>query len=109
MESETWIDPDELGVPWVDPAIQERVRWRDGDIVISVPVKSGTTSTMNIVHQLRSGGDADLKDVYLEVPWLELLPGPTTTADDILQKIDEVLATISSRPGGRCAISQMCC
>ena len=28
--------------------------WREGDIVVSVPGKSGTTWTMNIVHQLRT-------------------------------------------------------
>ena len=40
---------------WSDPVIQNRVRWRDGDIVVSVPAKSGTTWTMNIVHHLDSG------------------------------------------------------
>jgi hypothetical protein len=75
-------------VPWSDPAIQGAVAWRDGDIVVSVPVKSGTTWTMNIVHQLRSGGDPDLVDVYLEVPWLELLPGPSVTREEVIAKLD---------------------
>ena len=58
-------DPSEaVGVPWINTTIQQRIEWRDGDIVVSVPVKSGTTWTMNIVHQLRSGGDPDLFDVY---------------------------------------------
>src|ERR1043165_69525 len=61
------------GPGWIDPEIQNHVQWRDGDIVVSVPVKSGTTWTLNIVHQLRSGGDPDLRDVYAEVPWLELV------------------------------------
>jgi hypothetical protein len=63
------------------------VRWRDGDIVVSVPVKSGTTWTMNIVHQLRSGGDPDLEDVYVEVPWLELVPSPGVTREQRLAKL----------------------
>lgn len=88
--TDTWIDPEEVGVPWVDPEIQQRVDWRDGDIVVSVPVKSGTTWTMNIVHQLRSGGDPDLEDIYQEVPWLELVGGPTATPDEIVRRIDSM-------------------
>jgi aryl sulfotransferase len=74
------------GPGWIDPEIQSRVRWRGGDIVVSVPVKSGTTWTMNIVHQLRSGGDPDLEDVYVEVPWLELVPSPGVTREQRLAK-----------------------
>ncbi len=74
--------------PWINPAIQQRIEWRDGDIVISVPIKSGTTWTMNIVHQLREGGDPDLVDVYAEVPWIEFVPGPATTVDELAARID---------------------
>jgi hypothetical protein len=74
------------GPGWIDHEIQSRVLWRDGDIVVSVPVKSGTTWTMNIVHQLRSGGDPDLQDVYVEVPWLELVPSPGVTLEQRLAK-----------------------
>jgi len=74
------------GPGWIDPEIQRSVQWRDGDIVVSVPVKSGTTWTMNIVHQLRSGGDPDLDDVYVEVPWLELVPSPGVTREQRLAK-----------------------
>ncbi len=55
------------GVPWIRPEIQQQIRWRDGDVVISVPGKSGTTWMMNIVHQLHTGGDADFADVYVEI------------------------------------------
>jgi Sulfotransferase domain len=75
-------------VGWIDPGIQQEVRWRDGDIVVSVPIKSGTTWTMNIVHQLREGGDADLTDLYVEVPWLELVPGPGVTREQRLAKFE---------------------
>ena len=76
------------GVPWVNPEIQQRVKWRAGDIVASVPMKSGTTWTMNIVHQLRSGGDSSFRDIYEEMPWLELVPGPGVTPEDILAAFD---------------------
>jgi hypothetical protein len=79
---------EEPGVPWVDTEIQQQIQWRDGDVVVSVPVKSGTTWTMNIVHQLRAGGDPDLEDVYIEVPWLELVPKPGTAREALVAKID---------------------
>ena len=70
--------------PWIDPSLQGQVAWRDGDVVISVPPKSGTTWMMNIVHQLRSGGDDSFADVYAEVPWLELVPKPDSDRDAII-------------------------
>jgi hypothetical protein len=66
------------------------VNWRDGDVVVSVPVKSGTTWTMNIVHQLREGGDPNFEDLYVEVPWLELVPGPSVTREQRLAKLDRM-------------------
>jgi aryl sulfotransferase len=80
--------PEGGGIPWIDPTLQQQVSWRDGDIVISVPAKSGTTWTMNIVHQLRSGGDPDLDDIYAEVPWLELIPKPDTVRADLVARFD---------------------
>ncbi len=74
--------------PWIDPGIQQRIAWRDGDIVVSVPPKSGTTWTMNIVHQLRTGGDPDFGDIYVEVPWIELVPRPGADVDAIVAGID---------------------
>ncbi len=80
--------PEEPGVPWVNPEIQHLVAWRDGDIVVSVPVKSGTTWMMNIVHQLRSGGDPDFESIYAEVPWLEFVPKPGVTPVELAAGID---------------------
>ena len=74
--------------PWINPEIQQKIQWRDGDIVVSVPVKSGTTWTMNIVHQLRQGGDPELECVYTQVPWIEFVPGPTATVEGLVAKID---------------------
>nr|WP_255216683.1 sulfotransferase domain-containing protein [Pseudenhygromyxa sp. WMMC2535] len=62
--------------------------WREGDIVISVPPKSGTTWMMNIVHQLRTGGDGEFEDIYVEVPWLELVEGPGQTREERLRRWD---------------------
>jgi hypothetical protein len=73
--------------PWYHPEIQEQVEWRDRDIVISVPIKSGTTWTMNIVYQLLTGGDPDFADIYAEVPWLELLEAPGQSPQVILDRI----------------------
>ncbi|HET8695934.1 MAG TPA: sulfotransferase domain-containing protein [Gammaproteobacteria bacterium] len=70
--------------------IQADVKWRDGDIVVSVPVKSGTTWTMNIVHQLREGGDPHFQDLYVEVPWLELVPAPDSTREQRLAAFDRL-------------------
>ena len=74
------------GAPWVDFELQQQVPWRDGDVICSVPAKSGTTWTMNIVHQLRSGGDPDFKDIYIDVPWLEFVESPTDTREARLER-----------------------
>lgn len=72
--------------PWIDPQTQQRIEWRSGDIVISVPAKSGTTWTMNIVHQLRTGGDPDFEDLYVEVPWIEFVERPDQTPQERLER-----------------------
>jgi len=73
------------GAPgFINRSIQQQIAWRDGDIVISVPPKSGTTWIMNIVHQLRVGGDPDFVDIYAEVPWLELVPRPDARPEDLV-------------------------
>jgi len=84
MDSET----PPAGPPWIQPAIQEQIKWRDGDIVISVPAKSGTTWTMNIVYQLLSGGTADFQDIYEEVPWIEFLGHPEQAFQDVLDRVE---------------------
>lgn len=74
--------------PWICPEIQEQIRWRDQDIVISVPAKSGTTWTMNIVFQLLNGGTSDFKAVYDEVPWIEFLSRPGQPIQEVLDRVE---------------------
>jgi hypothetical protein len=81
----------EAGLPgFIDRSVQQQIAWRDGDIVISVPLKSRTTWMMNIVHQLRVGGDPDFVDIYAEVPWLELLPDPDVRPEDLVASFDSM-------------------
>ncbi len=79
--------PQRRGPPWIDPAIQRLIEWRDGDVVVSVPPKSGTTWTMNIVHQLLRGGTDGFDDIYAEVPWIEFLSGPQETQQDVADRV----------------------
>jgi hypothetical protein len=76
------------GPPWIAPEIQKNIKWRDGDVVISVPPKSGTTWTMNIVHQLLTGGTADFRDIYEEVPWVEFLGYPGQPHREVLDRVE---------------------
>jgi len=76
------------GPGWIQPEIQQKMTWRDGDVVISVPAKSGTTWTMNIVFQLLNGGTADFRDIYEEVPWIEFVGYPGETHEDIVARLD---------------------
>lgn len=75
------------GPPWIVPEIQQKIAWRDGDVVISVPIKSGTTWTMNIVHQLLTGGADDFRDVYEEVPWIEFLAFPGQSQEVVVERV----------------------
>ena len=76
------------GPPWLRPDIQSLIEWRDSDIVISVPPKSGTTWMMNIVHQLLNGGTDQFRDVYEEVPWIEFLGDPHDTIEQVADRIN---------------------
>ncbi|SFI62287.1 sulfotransferase domain-containing protein [Albimonas pacifica] len=85
--------PPRAGPPWIDPGIQSRIAWRDGDVVISVPPKSGTTWTMNIVHQLLAGAPSEFRDIYEEVPWIEFLAHPGETPQDVADRVAAMPAT----------------
>jgi aryl sulfotransferase len=75
------------GPPWLNPEIQKAVEARDGDIWIAVPAKSGTNWTMNIVHQLLTGGSADFDSIYRVVPWPEFVERPGQDPKEVLDRI----------------------
>jgi aryl sulfotransferase len=83
-------DAPPAGPPWIVPEIQQKIAWRDGDVVISVPLKSGTTWTMNIVHQLMNGGTADFRDIYEQVPWIEFLDSPGQPQQDVVDRVSKM-------------------
>lgn len=76
--------------PWIVQEMQQQIEWRDRDILISVPIKSGTTWTMNIVHQLTTGGDPDFTDIYAEVPWIEILTRPEMPIQELLNRVGQM-------------------
>lgn len=88
MDNPTAGDTDRAGPHWLQPEIQQRIKWRDGDVVISVPPKSGTTWTMNIVYQLLAGGTARFRDIYEQVPWIELLSHPEQPYQEVLDRLE---------------------
>lgn len=71
---------------WFFPLLQKEVEYRAGDTIIAVPAKSGTTWTMNIFHQLRTGGDPNFKDIYAEVPWPEFKERPDQLNEELLER-----------------------
>lgn len=73
---------------FIDNEIPQKMKWRDNDIVVSVPPKSGTTWGMNIAYQLREGGDAEFECLYSEVPWIEFLASPDMSTEDAASKLD---------------------
>lgn len=80
-------------VHWFQPPLQKEVKYRAGDIMISVPPKSGTTWTMNIIHQLRTGGDSDFKDIYAEVPWPEFKERPDQPNEELIERWNKIPET----------------
>ena len=81
------------GPPWLNPETQKGVVARDGDIWISAPVKSGTNWTMNIVHQLLTGGDATFDSIYSVVPWPSFVERPGQPPQEILDRIEAMPAS----------------
>lgn len=73
--------------PWLKPGIQKDLEARDGDIWIAVSPKSGTNWTMNIVHQLLTGADADFDSIYSVVPWPEFVERPGQEPQEVLDRI----------------------
>ena len=79
---------------WFSPPLQTKIKYRKGDTLIAVPAKSGTTWTMNIFHQLRTGGDPDFKDIYAEVPWSEFKERPDQPDEELLERWENMPAEV---------------
>lgn len=58
--------------PTHDPRILANFKPRASDVLITTAPKAGTTWMQQILHQLRTGGDADFDSIDAVVPWLEL-------------------------------------
>jgi hypothetical protein len=69
--------------PTHDPVILANFIARATDVLITTAPKAGTTWMQQILHQLRSGGDAEFASIDAVVPWLEL-PRRGRTAAAIL-------------------------
>lgn len=63
-----WGEP----TPTHDPSILANFKPRASDVLITTAPKAGTTWMQQILHQLRTGGDADFDSIDAVVPWLEL-------------------------------------
>lgn len=48
---------------------------------------------MNIVHQLLTGGTAEFRDIYEEVPWIEFLGHPERTHEEVLDRVESMPST----------------
>ena len=49
-----------------------RFKPRPSDVFVVTPPKCGTTWVQQIVHQLRTGGDMEFREITEVVPWIEL-------------------------------------
>ena len=57
--------------PMHDPYVLAHFQPRPTDVLITTAPKCGTTWMQQILHQLRSGGDASFGSLFEVVPWLE--------------------------------------
>jgi hypothetical protein len=75
--------------PTHDPVILANFVARPTDVLITTAPKAGTTWMQQILHQLRSGGDATFSSIDEVVPWLEL-PRSGKTAMEILDDFEAI-------------------
>lgn len=59
------------GDPYISRTIFSQIDWQPSDVMISVGMKQGTTWLLNIVHQLRTGGDDTFACLTDECPSLD--------------------------------------
>lgn len=68
--------------PFDSPDILGLFEWHAGDVVVSAGEKQGTTWMMNIVHQLRTGGDEEFSNIHEECLWFERSEHPGQSAQE---------------------------
>jgi len=91
-------------VVWVDHELPKKVEYRPGDTIISIPTKCGSSWSMNICHQIFTGGDKDFKDIYKEVPWVQFKERPGQPDEELLERWSKLpdprVFKNNSYPGG---------
>ena len=75
--------------PLHEPTILANFVARPTDVLITTPPKAGTTWMQQILHQLRSGGDATFTSIDDVVPWLEI-QREGKSWQDILQQFETI-------------------
>ena len=80
-----WGQPD----PTHDPYILANFKARPTDVLITTAPKAGTTWMQQILHQLRSGGDENFRNIDDVVPWLEF-PRPNLSLENRLQQLEDL-------------------
>ncbi len=69
--------------PGHDPHALAGFRARLTDVLIATAPKAGTTWTQQILHQLATGGDPEVDNIFEVVPWLEM-PVPGKSTEEVL-------------------------
>lgn len=86
----TTLDP-KWGSPGVmhDPYLLAHFVPRPTDVLITTAPKAGTTWMQQILHQLRTQGDASFDSIFEVVPWLEM-PRPNVPWTDTLAQYERI-------------------
>src|SRR5689334_22441421 len=71
--------------PFHDPYVLAHFVARPTDVLITTAPKAGTTWMQQILHQMRSGGDATFESIFEVVPWLELSRKGVTWRDALAE------------------------
>lgn len=77
-------------MPYMDPSVLGVFPFKEGDIVVTVPVKCGTNWTMFLVYSILTGGDISFTDLYERVPWIEFKFNQTQSIEDRIKFLEGV-------------------
>lgn len=89
-----------------EPLILANFTVRETDVLITTAPKAGTTWMQQILHQLRSGGDAEFASIFEVIPWLEIQREGKTWSEIIAEfdsidspRVFKTHCTYSQTPG----------